>query len=344
MKSRSTFLSVTVLCITLLTSCANSGYQNAMSKGVDSLGEQDYHQAAIYFEVASSEQENDKKAHAYFDQASQMEEAMNLYEQEEYISALETFKFIANQNDGLKTVQTAAKNWKEKILDEQEELAATEEEIATINQLISTKEYNSALQQLHLLNSKVESEETLSYYEKELARLTEKVNKALDELENTNASTSTSSAEEKPVEPKKAPVEVEKALTYVTYTNDRFGFTIQYPSDLTVGPPPANGDGLNFYNDEIQITASGSHNSMEESIETIYQQAINNIEVPIAYDRLTDNWFVLSYVENGMIFYEKFFYGDDVFNRFIITYPESKQGVYGPITTHISDTFVSSAK
>ena len=48
MKSRFTFLSG-ALCITLLTSCANSDYQNAMDKGIDSLGEQDYHQAAGEF-------------------------------------------------------------------------------------------------------------------------------------------------------------------------------------------------------------------------------------------------------------------------------------------------------
>ncbi|WP_347552584.1 hypothetical protein ABFG93_09770 [Pseudalkalibacillus hwajinpoensis] len=73
-------------------------------------------------------------------------------------------------------------------------------------------------------------------------------------------------------------------------------------------------------------------------------QSKEDIAVPIAYDRLTENWFVISYVENGMIVYEKFFYGGDVFNTFIITYPESKQDVYGPVTTHISDTFVPSTR
>jgi hypothetical protein len=341
MKSRFTF--GTLCCIIILTSCANSDYQNAMDKGIDSLGEQDYHQAAIYFEVASSEQANDKEARIYFEQASQMEDAINYYEQEEYISALDAFEAVTNLDEGLVTVQSEAQKWKKTILDEQEELADTEEEIDTINQLISDKEYTSALEQLQLLNAKVQAEEALSYYENELANLTGRINDALDELENAKASPTTNASKEKPIQSKEEPVEVEEVQTYDTYKNDRFGFSIQYPSDLTVGSPPANGDGMNFYNEELEITVFGSHNSMDESIESIYQQAINNIEVPIAYDRLADHWFVLSYVENGLIIYEKFFYGDNVFNRFIITYPENKQDVYGPVTTHISDTFITSA-
>ncbi|MCA0992745.1 hypothetical protein [Pseudalkalibacillus hwajinpoensis] len=342
MKSRFTFLSG-ALCIMSLASCANSDYQNAMDKGIDSLGEQDYHQAAIYFEVASSEQTNDKEARIYFEQASQMEDAVNYYEQEEYISALDAFEAVTNLDEGLVTVQSEAEKWKKTILDEQEELADTEEEIDTINQLISAKEYTSALEQLQILNAKVESEEALSYYENELANLTGRIDDALDELENAKTPPNTNSSKEKPIKPKEESVEVEEVRTYDTYTNERFGFSIQYPTDLTVGSPPANGDGLNFYNEELEITVFGSHNSMDESIESIYQQAINNIEVPIAYDRLADHWFVLSYVKNGLIIYEKFFYGDNVFNRFIITYPENKQDVYGPVTTHISDTFIPSA-
>ncbi|WP_347552583.1 hypothetical protein ABFG93_09765 [Pseudalkalibacillus hwajinpoensis] len=270
MKSRFTFLSVGALCITLLTSCVNSDYQNAMDKGIDSLGQQDYHQAAIYFEVASPEQDNDTKARTYFEQASQMDEAINFYEQEEYISSLDAFKAVANQDDGLKTVQSEAEKWETTILNEQEELAATEVEIDTINHLISVEEYTSALEQLQLLNTKVESEEILSYYENELANHTETINKALVEVEDVNTTASTD-AEEITVESKEEPIEVEKELTYASYTNERFGFTIEYPLDLIVGPSPTNGDGLNFYNDELEITAFGGHNVMSESIERRYR-------------------------------------------------------------------------
>lgn len=342
MRNRFLYLS-SALCFTLLTSCANNDYQNALDKGIDSLGEQDYHQAAIYFEVASSEQANDKEARMYFEQASLMEDAINYYEQEEYVAALDAFEAVTNLDEGLKTIKSEAQNWKETILDEQEELAATEEEIDTINQLISSKEYTSALEQLQLLHKKVESDKALLYYENELEKLTERINIALEELENAKASPTSDAPEEKPIKLKEEALKVEEDWTYDTYTNERFGFSIQYPSVLTVGSPPTNGDGLNFYNDELELTVFGSHNSMDESIESIYQQAITNIEVPIAYDRLADHWFVLSYVENGRIIYEKFFYGDNVFNRFIITYPENKQEVYGPVTTHISDTFIPSA-
>ena len=84
-----------------------------------------------------------------------------------------------------------------------------------------------------MLNTKVEYEEHTYYYENELANLTEKISKALDELENANASSSTNTPEEKPVEPKEDPSEAEEEMTYDSYTNDRFGFTIEYPSNLT---------------------------------------------------------------------------------------------------------------
>ncbi|WP_394175674.1 hypothetical protein [Guptibacillus hwajinpoensis] len=343
MKHRSTFLSVGILCITLLTSCASSDYQNAMDKGIDSIGQQDYHQAAIYFEVALSEQANNKKALTYFEQASQMEEGIDLYHQEKYVSSLDAFKAIANQDDGLITVQKEARKWQMTILDEQEELVATEETIDTINQLISIEKYNRALEEIQSLNMKLQSEDALSYYKDELAKLTERVHKSLDELEDVNVSASTDQTEGKAATTKKDTEKVDEGITYTSYTNERFRFKIEYPSYLTAGSPPTNGDGLTFYNEELEITVFGSHNVRDETIEDIYQQSIDTISVPIAYDRLADNWFVLSYVENGMIIYDKFFYGNDVFNRFIITYPENKQDVYGPVTTHISDTFVPSA-
>lgn len=54
----------------------------------------------------------------------------------------------------------------------------------------------------------------------------------------------------------------------------------------------------------------------------------------IAYQKFTDDWYIVSYEDNEQIFY----------NKFIISYPAKKKDKYGPITTHIAKTFAPSAQ
>lgn len=111
--------------------------------------------------------------------------------------------------------------------------------------------------------------------------------------------------------------------------------------------PPANGDGAKFYNGKFDITAYGGNTNIVndgETIEKYYQEDIDSISAKIAYKRLTKDWYAISYEENGRITYKKFFFGESVFNAFIISYPANEQEKYGSITTHISNAFISSAK
>ena len=41
-----------------------------------------------------------------------------------------------------------------------------------------------------------------------------------------------------------------------------------------------------------------------------------------------------------LIHYKKFYFSENAFHTFVITYPASKQDLYGPIMTHISKSFV----
>ena len=45
-----------------------------------------------------------------------------------------------------------------------------------------------------------------------------------------------------------------ESFSYNTYKNDRYGFTVEYPTTFTKGEEPTNGDGRKFYNGDSTIT------------------------------------------------------------------------------------------
>ena len=179
-----------------------------------------------------------------------------------------------------------------------------------------------------------------------MTKLAEQINAVLQDSEPLKQNVSSTNEDHSTSKDTKQQTNTE-TLKYQSYVNGRFGFTMQYPEGLTMDPPPTNGDGARFYNSEFELTAYAGHTNIVsegETVQTYYQQDLNSISGPIAYQKLKDNWYVISYEENGKIFYKKFFFGQDVFNTFIISYPASKQEKYGPITTHIAKTYGTSAQ
>jgi hypothetical protein len=141
---------------------------------------------------------------------------------------------------------------------------------------------------------------------------------------------------------KKTPV-TPKETAYNSYYNDRFGFGIQYPKGMTLAQPPDNGDGQRFFNDELVITAYGGNTNIintDESAATYYQEDLNRISEEIAYKKLGNDWYVISYEKDGLIIYKKFFFRGSIFNTFEIKYPANKKEKYDPIVTHIVKTFI----
>lgn len=54
---------------------------------------------------------------------------------------------------------------------------------------------------------------------------------------------------------------------YVTYRNERFGFSVAVPSSFTAGTPPQNGDGMSFSPKDHRVTLSvyGSNNVLDDT-------------------------------------------------------------------------------
>lgn len=122
-----------------------------------------------------------------------------------------------------------------------------------------------------------------------------------------------------------------------TYYNNRFNYSINYPSDIfTIKNHPANGGGiwLSDKTKKLKLTLIGRYMVTSKSIKEAYTQSIayykgeNGRE--LTYKRQKDNWFVLSgYTQKKKkIFYEKKFCIDDKLVGYIFEYPAKDKKKY----------------
>ncbi|MFV8826417.1 hypothetical protein [Alkalihalobacterium sp. APHAB7] len=333
------------LALLTLAACSNHEYQKAMDQGIESLAEKDYHKAALYFELALREQANDEQASAYYEQAKEMANAIEAANQGNFEKAINSLSVVINQKKGLKSLQEEAGKLEEQIQFKKETVYNFQEKLEQVKSLNLEENYYKVKEEIQLLEETIYSNDILSTYQADVTRLKEQLELFSKEKDKAKKKADQMKKEEalKQEEAKKEEAK-KKQVSYQVYQNARFGFSIQYPSDLTMAPPPTNGDGARFYNNELEIVAFGGHTNIidsGETIETYYYQDIVNISAPIGYQRLTDDWYVISYNENGTTVYKKFFFDDSTFNSFIISYPASKQEQYGPITDHIASTFIT---
>jgi hypothetical protein len=136
-----------------------------------------------------------------------------------------------------------------------------------------------------------------------------------------------------------APSFIKQRVTYKTYSNARYGFSIAYPSGLLIPQGESdNGDGQRFVSRDgsATLTAFGA-NRLERSLRDEFQTAQENRHV--TYKILKGNMFVVSGTENGKIFYQKTLLSGDAFKTFIIEYDEQQRNVFDSITTRIARSF-----
>ena len=147
---------------------------------------------------------------------------------------------------------------------------------------------------------------------------------------------------------------------YEKYINDRFGFSIDYPTSFQSDYTPANNDGIELSDDEAKIIVFGSHFAYTkdgniiatdiDSIKGVFDAEISDLKdekYPISYEKLDEknNWFVVSYVEEEYIIYKKTILGKDFFAELSIKYPKNLQEKYKSIVERVAYSFnVSNAK
>ena len=129
--------------------------------------------------------------------------------------------------------------------------------------------------------------------------------------------------------------------TWKTYSNDRFGTSISYPTRFKPGRPPDNNDGLSFNaGDGAELAVWGSLNVLEHDVaglEAFLREGLKADE-KITYRAAGKNWLVLSGTRGDRLFYRRYLlsHRNEVQNAFEISYPAALATSYDPIVARIS--------
>ncbi|MDS1029959.1 hypothetical protein RDV78_05540 [Bacillota bacterium LX-D] len=129
-------------------------------------------------------------------------------------------------------------------------------------------------------------------------------------------------------------------VTYSTYTNERFSFSMEYPSHFETAEEPANNDGRIFYSPDkkAKMTVFASYNAADETLRSLYNDEIDS-HSNVTYKVKRRDWFVVSGIDGETIFYKKIMMEDDVIYTFLLECPQDEKSYYAPIIEHIVKTF-----
>lgn len=134
-------------------------------------------------------------------------------------------------------------------------------------------------------------------------------------------------------------------ITYRTYQNARFNYSIAYPSTLVPQGESENGDGQVFSSRDgtVELRVWGGYNALNLTLSDAYAEAIADIGSSgggyAKYKFLGRNYFVVSGPQGGKIIYQKTLFRGDVIKTFRIEYPMASQATYDPITARVSRSF-----
>src|SRR5579871_5445569 len=99
-----------------------------------------------------------------------------------------------------------------------------------------------------------------------------------------------------------------RAETWLTYQNDRYGTTIDYPDSFKPEPPPDADDGRAFKSaDGARFMVSASYGGIDSDLAKYRASTIKNLGAgkTVTYQTSGKTWFVLSGTQGDRIFYER---------------------------------------
>lgn len=168
------------------------------------------------------------------------------------------------------------------------------------------------------------------------------------ESPNTNQTEATSAQVKSRETPKQeTPTSANQASTnsmdLSTYRNARFGFSVRYPSTWVRGDEPTNGDGciISPQDGTIEVTVSGSNNTLNETPQRAYYRTLNIAKqrgIP-GFHTVSDEWYVVTYTDGTFIYYVKGFVGAGSENTLHIKYLQSKKDQYQDVVQQLENGF-----
>ncbi|NOQ36984.1 MAG: hypothetical protein GQ569_14025 [Methylococcaceae bacterium] len=130
-----------------------------------------------------------------------------------------------------------------------------------------------------------------------------------------------------------------KAEEYTQYCNGRYGFCVDYLTDLGRKPAPDNGDGVGFYDyGEFIMSVSGSNNVQDETLAEAMQERLADFD-QVSYKKRGKNWLVLSGYQSSNILYIKVYLGKGSSNTLYLQYPKSLKKSYDAMVSRASRSF-----
>jgi hypothetical protein len=131
-------------------------------------------------------------------------------------------------------------------------------------------------------------------------------------------------------------------VKYRTYANARFSYSITYPASLLIAQgEPENGDGQTFLAKDgaAEMRVWGQLNFDNRSLRDDFQNTIRKARGQVTYKVSRADWFVVSWISQGRIHYQKTMLHDGVFKTFLIEYDQGQRSTYDPITSRIVKSF-----
>ena len=336
------YIALAAIILFIFTACSNQTFDNAIDKGLEGLTEKKYSTAVSYFEIALEEKDS-PEAKSYLEQAKLLNDANNSMNDQNYDEALRAILKIEKLTNPLSVVKAHASDLKEQISSKQQN-HVYENELESISSLIDEGNFDMAENKLETLKNVLANDSDLTAQLDELTLLLGESKTKQASQSNENQQIAEKDDAHSKAEPAKSEQNQKENLSYQTYTNTRYGFTVEYPTTFTVGPAPTNNDGRRFYNEEFTMVAYGSHiNTVEqnETIETYYNRALGDASGPIAYKRLANDWYAISYTTGSNIVYEKAIINDGVIFTLNMTYPTSQKKKYDKMVTRVAKTFTA---
>jgi hypothetical protein len=141
-----------------------------------------------------------------------------------------------------------------------------------------------------------------------------------------------------------APAAAAQADNWLTYHNDRYGTTIDYPDQFKAEPPPGSDDGRTFRSaDGAEFSVYASYNALDFDLGKFRDFSLKNLapgEVVI-YQAHGDNWFVISGTKGTDVFYERHMlsHGRQMTEGFSMSYPAAAKQSYDSIVARMAKSF-----
>jgi hypothetical protein len=133
---------------------------------------------------------------------------------------------------------------------------------------------------------------------------------------------------------------------WLTYHNDRYGTTIDYPDVFKPQPPPDSDDGRAFKSaDGAEFEVDASYNALDFDLGKFHDFIVKNLDPGsvIAYQARGGDWFVISGTKGADIFYERHLlsHKSQMTEDFVLSYPTALKQTYDPIAARMAKSFRS---